>query len=73
MIFSIIKYVLFVIITVVFGTVFIIIIDYSDQQSSHVKLHLLEVLVTIIQEGDALTHELMDTVLRNILEPVKVL
>ena len=45
---------------------------HSNEQSTHVKLYLLDIQVSVLQEGESLTHELMDTILVNILEPVKV-
>ena len=44
----------------------------SPEQSTQVKLYLLEILLSILQDGEQLPQRALDTILMNILEPQKV-
>ena len=44
----------------------------SPEQSTQVKLYLLEILLSILQDGEQIPQRAIDTILMNILEPQKV-
>lgn len=54
--------------------VYIIVCLYfsSNEQSSKVKLYMMEILSSVVQEGENLSQEVMDAILVNVVEPNKV-
>ena len=44
----------------------------SNEQSPKVNNYMLEILSSLMQEGESLSQEIIDTVLLNIVEPSKV-
>ena len=44
----------------------------SNEQSSKVKLYMMEILSSVVQEGENLSQEVMDAILVNVVEPNKV-
>ena len=44
----------------------------SNEQSSKVKLYMMDILSSVVQEGENLSQEVMDAILVNIVEPNKV-
>ena len=47
--------------------------SHSNDQSSKVKNYMLEILSSLMQEGESLSQEIIDIVLLNVVEPAKVL
>lgn len=47
-------------------------LSLSNEQSSKVKNYMLEILSSLMQEGESLSQEIIDIVLINIVEPAKV-
>ena len=45
---------------------------FSENHSNKIQNFMLDVMCPIIQEGDSIPQELLDTVLVNIIEPQKV-
>ena len=45
---------------------------FSQEQSTKVKNYIIDILFTLVQDGDSLPQEVIDLVLSNILEPAKV-
>ena len=50
-----------------------VLLSHSNEQSSKVKNYMLEILSSLMQEGESLSQEIIDVVLMNIVEPAKVL
>lgn len=48
-------------------------LPFSENHSNKIQNFMLDVMCPIIQEGDSVPQELLDTVLVNIIEPQKVL
>ena len=46
---------------------------FSENHTNKIQNFMLDVMCPIIQEGDSLPQELLDTVLVNIIEPQKVI
>ena len=44
----------------------------SNEQSTKVKNYIIDILSALVQDGDSLPQEVIDTILANILEPSKV-
>lgn len=47
-------------------------VSCSPEQSTQVKLYLLEILLSILQDAEQIPQRAVDTILMNILEPQKV-
>jgi sister-chromatid-cohesion protein PDS5 len=43
----------------------------NDEQSSKVKMYMMDVMSSIIQEGESLSQEILDAILVNLVEPTK--
>ena len=52
---------------------YLIPLSSSEDQTSKVKHYLMEILTTILQEGESFSQEVLDAILGNIIEPAKVL
>ena len=44
----------------------------SDQQSSKVKMYMMDIMSSVFQEGETLSQEILDAILTNFIEPTKV-
>lgn len=44
----------------------------SDAQSTKVKLYMLDMTSCLLQEGETISQAVLDTILINIIDPIKV-
>lgn len=51
----------------------IVTLCFSENHNNKIQNFMLDVMCPIIQEGDSVPQELLDTVLINIIEPQKVI
>ena len=47
--------------------------SFSESHSSKLKNLMLDVMSSLIQEGDSIPNQLLDVILGNIVEPIKVM
>lgn len=43
----------------------------NDQQSTKVKMYMMDIMSSIVQEGESLSQEILDAILINLVEPIK--
>lgn len=51
---------------------FYLVSSFSPEQSTKVKNYIIEILSALVQDGESLSQEVMDIILFNILDPIKV-
>ncbi len=44
----------------------------SEVQSTKVKMYMLDMMASLLQEGESISQAVLDTILINIVDPVKV-
>ncbi len=44
----------------------------SDAQSTKVKMYMLDMTASLLQEGESISQALLDAILVNIIDPIKV-